>query len=445
MRPSVYSHSAYSSIVALSFSAILLFAGLGLLRAQTITSDPANGATGVSVSAPVTFTFSSAVDPTKTTALFLSMNPPGSYPVTSSWNTGNTVLTCTPNPPFPANATVSWTVLVNVTPIPVFAQGSFSTGTGTGGGGGGSGTNAITTFSVGKFYFYQQTNSSAPTTGTNFAYLFNANTSLASNIAATAVTMTIPGASSPTSLNQNFVLHEDYYFVDFNIANSTNFEMTYPEGDYPFKVMAATSNLQATVTLPTTMLQPNAPHVSNFDLAQKVDASQAFTVPWDAPSADFITLSINDSMGTNVYQTPGPGTNGALPGTALSAMIPAGKLAANSSYMAQLTFIRYQAASNVTYATVAYRASGTQFPLHTISTASGPPVVSNPVWSASGFGFDVTNSSNKALLVRFSTNCALAIAQWSTILTNNNPGNALHIVIPVQPGGTGFLRLQNAP
>src|SRR3974390_722911 len=89
MRPNLCCHSSNSSNGALSVSLLLLFVVLCPLRAQTITSDPANGANGVSVSAAVTFPFSSAVDPTTTSVTFLSQNPPAVYPATTSWNSGN--------------------------------------------------------------------------------------------------------------------------------------------------------------------------------------------------------------------------------------------------------------------------------------------------------------------------------------------------------------------
>ena len=425
------------SILALMLCAILP------ASAQTITSDPADGATGVSPSAPVTFTFSSAVDPSSVTATFLSMT--GSfYPVTSSWSAGNTVLTCTPTPPFPGNATITWFVVI---PPATFSQGSFTTGTGTGGGGGGTGTNAITTFVAGKLYFNEQTNSSAPTPFPDGPYAFTANTGLASNETATAVTVLVPGASVATSLSQNFLHHEDYFFFASD-TNKTTFEATYPQGNYVFNVTGSPSNLQATVSLPTTMVQPNAPHISNFSAAQTVNATQAFTVNWDAfqggTASDYIVLSVDDSSGV-LFHTPYPGTNGVLTGTATSATIPAGTLTANSNYTAELVFYRFTAVSNSTYATLGYRATGTEFTINAVGAAATTPVVSNPVWSGSNFGFDVATSVNQTIKVRFSTDISLPLSQWQTILTTNAVGTSVHITIPPQVGANGFLRVQSGP
>lgn len=438
----------YRLIRSFAAGVLLLLGGLPHAWAQTITSDPADGATGVSVSAAVTFTFSSAVDPTQTTASFYSTSPPGAYPVNSSWSSGNTVLTCTPISPFPANATISWAVIVNVSPMPVFATGSFSTGTGGGGGGGGTGTNAITTFAVGKLYFYEQTNSSPPTLNPNVGYGFTASTSLASNLAATQVTVTIPGASSPTSLSQNPSRHEDYSFLDYFITNEMTFESTYPQGNYAFKVTATSSNLQGTVSMPTTMLQPNAPHILNFSNTQAVIPAQALTVTWDpfqgGTASDYISLAVSGSSG-EVFQTPGPGTNGALMGTAISATIPPNILTNGTSFDAEVVFYRFTVVSNGTYATFAYRATGTQFTINAAGSASTVPVVSAPILSGSNIGFDVATAPNQVLIVKYSTDCSQPMSQWQTVLTTNSPGTSVHITLSAQAAAAGFFRLQNGP
>lgn len=432
---------------------LLLLTSFNSARAQTVTSDPADGATGVSVNGPIIFTFSSAVDPAQTFTAFTSTTG-GFYLVNSTWSSGNTVLTCTPTSPFPTNTTIDWSVIVNVTPMPVISQGSFTTGTKGGGGSGGSGTNAITTFSVGKLYLYQQTNASLPSVQTNFAYGFIATVGLESNITATAVTVKIPNASSATGLSQNFLAHEDYYFYDYNNTSQTTFESTYPQGAYPFTV-TGNSNLQVTVTMPTTMQQPNAPHISNFAATQTIDPTKPFTFTWDAftggTSSDYIGFSVNDDKGV-AFHTPYLGTNDlsstnkVLTGTATSVLMPANTLSANSNYTAQLIFYRFVAVSNSTYATIAYRASGTDFNVITKGTSSAvTPVVSNPVWSGTSIGFDVQTTPNQPLKVRFSTDCSLPIAQWQTILNTNSPGTSVHITIPPQAGKAGFFRLQNGP
>jgi len=420
----------------------------GWAQSTTVSSNPLNGATGVSPSAPVVFTFSAAMNTSSASALFTTL-PSGFYPVNSVWSAGNTVLTCTPLSPFPNDTEITWTVFgMDGTGGFVSDTGTFTTGTGTGGGGGGSGTNKITTFSAGKLYFYDQNTAGAPIPNDTAAYSFSAATSLASNVVATAATVTLPTGGAPVVLTQNFLHHEDYNFFDFK-TNAAAFEAAYPQGNYVFNVTATPANLQVTVTLPQAMAQPNAPHVSNFAAAQAVNASQAFTLDWDAfqggTASDVITVSVSDNQGKTVFATPNPGTNGALAGTATSVVIPSGKLAANTSNTLEVVFYHFVAVSNATYATIAFRATGTQLNLSTIGTAGSVPTVSNPVWSSGGFGFDVSTSPNQGLKVLYSTDCSLPTSMWQVLMTTNSPGSSVHIAIPSQVGAAGFFRLENSP
>jgi len=424
-------------------SNLFLITGLTALS-QTVSSNPLNGATGVSPSAAVVFTFSTAVAPSATFVNFVSTDTFQNFTVTTNWSNGNTVLTCTPNPPFSANITVSWTLVVSAAPLPVVAQGSFTTGAGSGGGGI-AGTNVTTLFSVGKFYFYGQTNSTSVTTNAN--HEFEAGVSLASNQVATAATVTFPGAGSATNLNPNASGPENFNFLVIDRTNQTDFENSFPDGNYVFNVTATPANQQVTDTLPATLVQPNAPFVSNFDAAQAIDATKDFTLTWDAfqngTSSDAISLAVVGSSGI-AFQTPSFGTSNTLKGTVKSVLIPAGTLQASSTYSCDIVFYRYVAATNATYIKIANRASGTGFQISTIGSASQPPGVSNPSWSANGLAFDVATSPSQVVTVRFSTDCSLPISQWQTLLSTNSPGTSVHITVPVQ-GAAGFVRLQNDP
>jgi hypothetical protein len=73
---------------------------------------PASGTTGVSLTAPVVFTFSTNMNKSATMAQFLnaSVPPPNTLAMTADWNTDGTRLTNTPNAPFPPNKAISWVV-----------------------------------------------------------------------------------------------------------------------------------------------------------------------------------------------------------------------------------------------------------------------------------------------------------------------------------------------
>jgi hypothetical protein len=139
-------------VLALTAS-VLCFA---TVQAQpTIVSTvPTSGATGVSTTAEVVFTFSEAMDTTATSAQFIDIsNPLNPFPTTQTWNPSGTVLTCTPNPAFPSNKQLYWVVSgqnQNGDSLGGTPAGFFTTGSGGGGGTTGTGTNRVTTFTLGK-------------------------------------------------------------------------------------------------------------------------------------------------------------------------------------------------------------------------------------------------------------------------------------------------------
>ncbi len=367
-----------------------------------------------------------------TMVFFTNANNGSSIFLTGIWSAGNTVLTYAPSPSWPANSTITWSAwgFGGSYPFQMLAgqtNGSFSTGSG-GGGSTGTGTNKYTSFLVMKSYSYDQSSTAAPTPDPTAPYVFNASTMLASNRTATNITLTVPTAPpTVTNLQQNPVRLEDYYF--FSVSNNaTGFESACPQGDYVFNVQAVASNQTVTVTLPVTMQQPNAPHLTNYAAAQAVNPAQPFTLGWDAftggTSTDFVYVAVSLG-GTNVYETPSYllGTN-ALPGTALWTNIPAGALQSNTTYDASIMFVRAAyVTNNAGYASSAIRATITQFPIVTLGT---PLVFTNAARSGGVFGFDVLCSTGQTFTILSSTNPALPSAQWSVLLTTNSTVSRVH-------------------
>ena len=86
--------------------------GLGRLSAQPfiVSVVPADGASGVSPSAAIVFTFSEQMDTGLTSAQFYRATPFTALTVSSVWSGVNKVLTCTPTPAFPAGELIFWSV-----------------------------------------------------------------------------------------------------------------------------------------------------------------------------------------------------------------------------------------------------------------------------------------------------------------------------------------------
>jgi hypothetical protein len=412
-----------------------------------ISSIPANGATGVSTTNPVVFTFNTNMNTTVTTALFIYGGSSFASTLTT-WNANATIMTNTPSPAFPANTAFTWFVSgqsaagVTLGGVPT---GTFTTGSGGGGGGGGggSGTNPITTFSVIKGYLYDQTNTSAPVLDPATPYTFVASTVLASNRSATAVTVTLPNGTSVSNLMQNPIAHEDYFLGEF-YTDFTTFSNSWPDGTYTFKVVSNALTQTVPVTLPASMVQPNAPHVSNYTAAQTVNPTQPFTLTWDmfvgGTTTDFVYVAIS----TN-FTTANPENNGALNGTVTSVLIPANTLPTNSALDGTLSFYRVVYATNATgYATLAAKVSSTQFILTTGGGGTiGPLKLLSPAFVSGVFNFSVTSGLSQTFTVEYTTNLT---GSWQSLVTTSSSSGNVRLADPHSTSNrNSFYRARNGP
>jgi hypothetical protein len=184
------------------------------------------------------------------------------------------------------------------------------------------------------------------------------------------------------------------------------------------------------------MTQPNPPHINNFAVAQSVNATQAFILGWDDLVGGTGTDYINVVISNNAWKTADPGAAGALSGTATSVIIPANSLQPNSNYTATVAFYHVVGVSNATYATLAYRATATEFNLST--GGSTQPVVTNVVLIGGRYTFDIVTTSEQTLTIVSTTNCALPLAQWPTLLTTNSQPTGVHFVDP-PPATNGVM------
>jgi hypothetical protein len=385
---------------------------------------PANGQTGVSTTAPVVFTFSEEMDVDATTVMFINFaNPLEPISVNQSWNPGLTVLTCTPNPAFPANVNIFWTVDATslfgdtIDPTPF---GNFTTSSG--GGGSSSNTNQYTGFSAGKMHFYHQTND-VLTLDDQAPYVFAALTSLASNRTATSISLTLPTSVTLGLTNWFLGPPEDYQLLDF-YTDLTSFEGKYPAGNYTFTMASTPPSTPAIVSLPTSMQQPNAPQVSNWAALQAANPTQAVTISWSAfqgaTSSDYIQVEVGQA-----FKTPDVGKTNALKGTQTSVVIPAGQLQNNTGYDSTIVFYRTIIATNQAKAEVteAYRATSTSFTVQTSTSGGGqgnPVQLSTPAVSGGKFGFEIVCTPGQTFTVEASS--TMLPGSWLPLMTTNPVG-----------------------
>jgi hypothetical protein len=430
--------------------AIMMFlAGLRQAAAlPTIVSTvPTNGATGVLPGSAVVFTFNTAMNPAATSVFFSDVTASNESPtVVLAWSAGNTVLTCTPSPQFANNHSIAWNV--NGQDM----VGNFLTGTTAGsfttlvGVNGGSGTNALTTFLLTKYALYRQTNNAPPPL---FTYEFVAQSTLASNRTAAAITVTIPATPPRTNLLVESLLQPEQYQTNTFKPTFTNFDTNFPTvGNYVFNVTNSFSNQQVTVVLPNVSL-PNAPQISNYTNAQAVNPSLPFTLNWNTftngGSADRIVVQINEpstngigNTGMLLFQTSLYGPPDGLDGTATSVTIPAGVLPANFTNDAFVVFGHVTSTTNATIQTTSIVGSVNYFTIVTTAPSTAPVLRivrsgTNALleWPTNATGYNLAFSTNLAL-PGWSTNLPAPVV----VITNDVVTNAIS-------GTKRFFRLQN--
>lgn len=427
-------------LIAPLLVAMTLLAGFQRAVAATtiVSTVPSNGATGVSPTAAVVFTFSTAMNPTATTADFLDTTAFESPTMTFAWSAGNTVLTCRPSDGFANNHTIQWNVSGQD------AVGNSLTGTTTGsfttvpGVNGGSGTNAVSIFQVTKYAVYGQASSAALSFTT---YEFFAQTVLASNRTATSITVTIPVTASVVSLDEDALQPQRFSAATF-MPNQTTFDTTFPIGNYVFNVTPAQ---QVTVNLPN-FSQPNIPVIGNYNAAQTIDPSQPFTLMWNtysnAAGKDWILLNISAASGGTLFQTPLFDQPGSLSGSATGVTIPAGVLPANSTNTVFVGFAHTTSVTNGGNVSVAVVATVTLFAIRTTTAGSvtGPAPTLAIIHSGTNVLLEwPTNATGYNL--QFSTN--LALTNWSATLPAPVVVNTNEVVTNAMSGAARFFRLSD--
>lgn len=419
-----------SLVMACGAAVLLASAGRAAAQATIVSVAPPTGTSGVSPTDPVVITFSEPMDTNVTVAEFYTSisTPPYAYYYTNtvSWNASSTVLTCTPVPSFTPSVFVNWTVsgnALNGDNLKAPRSGHFTTASISGG----AGTNAVTTFVIERASIYDQTSIAQPAPDPTEPFVFIASTSLASNQTANSVMLTLPNAAV-SNLEQNPTAPEDWNFGNFS-TNASVLDTNFPPGVYTFTVNEGASNQTAEVDFPSSLSQPDAPHVDNFVALQSVDPTQPFTLQWDefvgGTSMDYIVVTV-----ATVWQTPNPGSSNALTGTATSVTIPAGILARGETYTASVGFSQNIFVTNGTYTTAVYRATDTKFSLSTTTAAITPIILTNAVLSGGALGFNVLTSSGQVATVISTTNLATPLPSWSVLQTFTNAGTSFHFTDP---------------
>lgn len=331
-----------------------------LAQPSLISSQPANGAVDVPVTASVVFVFDTPMEPslaihaTDTTPfavgsiLWSSNISPGNFQ--NSWNDDNTILTCNYTGNLPAGALITWKINPSNALIKLGAEedqfpanpanGSFSTA------GEACDPDGIPedfgSAILLKSVTYRQTSAAAPVLDLEERPSFLAIASSPEGNAVTGASLTYPGPDSPIQLLD--VFSQFFYLEEFD--TQAELDAAYSNGTYTYSLTRETGGpTQFSMQMPVAGSYPPVPQVANFAAAQNINPAQNFTLQFNAltgaSGGDFIGLEIEDEVGSIlVLSAPDLCIPLELPNTATSFTIPAGTLAAGKTYVGYLTYGR---------------------------------------------------------------------------------------------------------
>jgi hypothetical protein len=226
-------------------------------------------------------------------------------------------------------------------------------------------------------------------------------------------------------------------------------DAVYTNGNYTFALATTHNGFQFPVlTLPTAAL-PTGQRISNFAAAQAINPASTFTLQWvnpaDATTNDFVQLTINDPNGGVVFSTPrassSPGT--ALRGTDTSVVVPASTFQAGIIYTGSLTFTRNTSVNPTAYlGAVGVTMVGTRTRF-SLAAAPAQPVLSQPARiSATQFKFLLSGAASQTYTVLATTNLALPLSNWSTVLITNLSAATATIQDPQATNSRRFYRVK---
>ncbi|MGE3311910.1 MAG: Ig-like domain-containing protein [Limisphaerales bacterium] len=360
-----------------------------------VSTTPADGATGVAVTASVRFVFDQPMQKNPAVGGAPPFAPgavrwtgtgldPAKF--TYSWSADGITLTAEYTGDLPGTTEISWVLnpanaLVKLMseaeellPDEVYS-GAFTTGTGAGGGGGEcdpSGTpSGWGAYTLTKYLSYVQGTAGDPVAASEEPFRFGA-TVKAPEVGPAVLSATV---TIPPNRNQNLEAIPIAGILFYNDTKDTPAELNaaYPGGGYTLRfTQDGQAERVVLMTMPSTT--PPVPRIGNLAEAQAIDVAQPFTLRWNAFTGaapdDIIFLSIMDRAEV-VFQAPNPCVPVELASSATSIVIPAHTLVSNQTYTATLAFADTFHTSTNTVPNMSGFASVTVTTEFTISTGGG--------------------------------------------------------------------------
>lgn len=353
--------SAFASVTTLPVKTTGAGGGGDRIAPTLVFSLPATGQTLATALTPLLLTFSEPMDPLRTPVVWSALS--NGVPIvlaparfSYAWSGGGTILSCTydvQGTGWPASTFVTWalqgseTGFRDVAGNPLNPTGGFFQ---TPDGCEDEDPAERAGFGLFKRVTHFQSSAAAPGLDTTNRPLFQGFVTLTNS--GVRATVELPAAATPQP-NRVVTLTgptPGSSFLFETRPTEAELNAAFPGGQYEFQVRSAANNATIVSRVTLTFQSggfPNIPRFSNFNAAQAINSSNAFTLSWDAFTgatalSDYLSLEIWDSEENTILSLPNPCQNQPLPVTATSATIPAGQLQPNATYLAVLSFVRLQ-------------------------------------------------------------------------------------------------------
>ena len=188
---------------------------------------------------------------------------------------------------------------------------------------------------------YQQTNSAAPTllTSENPYHFYSAvSGSDANAISAASFALSKKKIFALTNVEGDFLLEQSF-------PTKKLLDKTFGLGTYKFTIQTLNDGVQSPALKLLKEKYPPVPRIANWSDLQEIEPELPATISWDAfaggTTNDFVMIDLFESGGDlPVFSSPALIESGALNGTNVSFEIPAGTLATDHAYDAQLLFVK---------------------------------------------------------------------------------------------------------
>ena len=209
----------------------------------------------------------------------------------------------------------------------------------------------VAMYSVKEGLAYTQASTSQPLADTVNGFPFVADVYPAVQGTVTNAYVKVAGSNSFTQLA--LTSSETHYQFKKSKNKLTTLEKAYPAGNYLF-AMYGVNDGAVSVSLPLQGdVYPLTPYVTNFAQLRSVNANGYCVIGWKgygfgAPS-DFVRLTVSDSSGNNLFQSPNLEKEGAWGGLASYAVIGPGTFATGQTYTATLDFQKNTAVNLASY------------------------------------------------------------------------------------------------